>query len=146
MKRIFKLLILAAVIAAIVYFLRSRLVPAPEPPVTEPPRFRVAPHEPAHDAPEPADPVPARATDAEVEADAETDTAAEADTAATPAGSGDDLTEINGIGPVFAMRLEDHGITTFAQIAAADADGLAALVDARPDQTAHWIEEAGGRV
>ena len=32
--------------------------------------------------------------------------------------AGDDLTRIRGIGPVNARKLADHGVTSFAQIAA----------------------------
>lgn len=50
--------------------------------------------------------------------------APQAEQAATPtpvpsdAGAADDLTEINGIGPVISDQLIERGITTFAQIAA----------------------------
>lgn len=46
---------------------------------------------------------------------------------AAAATGGDDLTKIKGLGKVFAGKLNDEGITTFAQLAALDADGIAAL-------------------
>lgn len=57
----------------------------------------------------------------------------------------DDLTEINGIGPVYADRLSDEGITTFAQLAGQDAARLAQAIDVAESRVAGWIEEAGGR-
>jgi len=46
---------------------------------------------------------------------------------AAAATGGDDLTKIKGLGKVFAGKLNDEGITTFAQLAALDANGIAAL-------------------
>ena len=39
----------------------------------------------------------------------------------------DDLTRINGIGPALAAKLRDNGVTSFAQIAAWNADDIAAF-------------------
>ncbi len=59
--------------------------------------------------------------------------------AATP----DDLTAIKGIGPVFAKRLNEAGITTFAGLAAASADQLRQITNAtavaNPEE---WIAQA----
>ena len=41
--------------------------------------------------------------------------------------AGDDLTQINGIGPVISEKLYNLGYTTFAQIAALDDDGVAEI-------------------
>lgn len=55
----------------------------------------------------------------------------------------DDLTEIKGIGPTFARRLAEAGITTFAAVAAASPDYLRevtkATAVANPDE---WITQA----
>ena len=55
----------------------------------------------------------------------------------------DDLTEIKGIGPVFARRLADAGITTFAALAKSPPDYLRdvtrATSVARPED---WIAQA----
>ena len=65
--------------------------------------------------------------------------------AATPAKpvTPDDLTAIKGIGPVFAKRLNEAGITTFAGLAAASADQLQemtkATATAKPEE---WIAQA----
>lgn len=39
----------------------------------------------------------------------------------------DDLTRINGIGPALAAKLRNNGVTSFAQIAAWDAEAIAAF-------------------
>ena len=58
----------------------------------------------------------------------------------------DDLTEIKGIGPVFAERLRQAGITTFADVAKTSADQLREVTHAtsvaNPDE---WIEQAKAR-
>lgn len=55
----------------------------------------------------------------------------------------DDLTEINGIGPTFAKRLAEAGITTFAAIAASTPEYLRevthATAVANPEE---WIAQA----
>jgi predicted flap endonuclease-1-like 5' DNA nuclease len=43
---------------------------------------------------------------------------------------GDDLTALEGIGPMYAARLNDGGITTFAQLAETDEATLAAIINA----------------
>jgi len=57
----------------------------------------------------------------------------------------DDLTEINGIGPVYSQRLIDFGVTTFAALAAADAAAVAKQLNVRTDQVENWIEQATDR-
>lgn len=57
----------------------------------------------------------------------------------------DDLTLIHGIGPVYAQRLKDAGIHTFADLAAQAPDKLAEIVELREWQAAspvEWIAEA----
>ena len=44
--------------------------------------------------------------------------------------TGDDLTTLEGIGPMYAARLNDGGITTFAQLAETDEATLTALINA----------------
>ena len=56
---------------------------------------------------------------------------------AAPAAATDDLTAINGVGPAAAKKLAEAGITTFAQLAALDADGFDA-VKIKPE----WVEQA----
>lgn len=58
----------------------------------------------------------------------------------------DDLTEITGIGPVFAGRLRDAGIRTFADVSSADASRLATITGASESRVARWIEAASAQV
>lgn len=61
----------------------------------------------------------------------------------------DDLTEIKGIGPAMQNRLRALGITTFAELAAADPDQLMArLKGSQPlsrGRVRHWTEAARER-
>jgi hypothetical protein len=57
----------------------------------------------------------------------------------------DDLVSLEGIGPKVAQVLKDGGITTFAELAAADIDKVQALLNAAGLQMmnpAGWIEQA----
>ncbi len=59
--------------------------------------------------------------------------------------AGDDLTELEGIGPVYAAKLRDRGITTFADLAAADEGTLSEIISApawRKINYGEWIEQA----
>ena len=56
---------------------------------------------------------------------------------AAPAATGDDLTEITGVGPAAAKKLIEAGITTFAQLAAVDAATFDA-VKVKPE----WVAQA----
>ena len=59
--------------------------------------------------------------------------------------AGDDLTELEGIGPVYAAKLRDRGITTFADLAAADEGTLGEIISApawRKINYGEWIEQA----
>ncbi|WP_353472301.1 50S ribosomal protein L21 [Salipiger sp. H15] len=67
--------------------------------------------------------------------------AASAPKAAAPkaaaAAAGDDLTQITGVGPAAAKKLNEAGITTFAQLAAVDPESFDA-VKVKPE----WVEQA----
>lgn len=57
----------------------------------------------------------------------------------------DDLTRVNGIGPVYAARLNEAGIQTFAELAGRDADELRAIVGLKEWHAADpavWIAQA----
>lgn len=62
-----------------------------------------------------------------------------------PAGEGDDLTEIKGIGDVFAARLNSAGITTFEDLAGADPETLASQIDTQATRIQEWVEQARAR-
>jgi predicted flap endonuclease-1-like 5' DNA nuclease len=60
----------------------------------------------------------------------------------------DDLTEIKGIGPAIAERLNALGVRTFAELAAANPEELAEWIGRRPvtaDRVRDWIAEAKKR-
>ncbi|MCB1387447.1 MAG: 30S ribosomal protein S2 [Nitratireductor sp.] len=62
-----------------------------------------------------------------------------------PAGEGDDLTQIKGIGPVAKGQLNEQGITTFAQIAALSDEDVARIDANMPfsaDQISDWRGQA----
>lgn len=57
----------------------------------------------------------------------------------------DDLTKLEGIGPKVKALLKEHGITTFAQLAATDVSRLSEILDAAKLQMmdpATWPEQA----
>lgn len=60
----------------------------------------------------------------------------------------DDLTEINGIGPTFARRLNEAGITSFGQLAELAPEQARAITHAAVWQAdpADWIAEARQRM
>jgi predicted flap endonuclease-1-like 5' DNA nuclease len=58
---------------------------------------------------------------------------------------GDDLTRLEGIGPTYAAKLRERGITTFVDLAATDETTLAQIIDApawRRINYADWIAQA----
>ena len=57
----------------------------------------------------------------------------------------EDLAEVWGIGPVYRARLAEIGITTFAQLAAADPDTVVAATGVPPSRAADWIAQAAAR-
>ncbi|UWQ89494.1 50S ribosomal protein L21 [Aliisedimentitalea scapharcae] len=65
---------------------------------------------------------------------------AKAAKAAAPAAAGDDLSKLTGVGPAAVTKLNDAGITSFAQIAALSEDDIAAIeaIKIKPE----WVEQA----
>lgn len=59
--------------------------------------------------------------------------------------SDDDLTDINGIGPVFAARLRDAGITTFAGLVDAGSERIADITGAADSRVEDWLGQASAR-
>lgn len=55
------------------------------------------------------------------------------------------LTDISGIGPVYATRLASAGIHTVEQLAVADAEKVAEAADVPLARAQRWVEEAGGQ-
>lgn len=58
----------------------------------------------------------------------------------------DDLTEVNGVGPTYAERLETAGVTSFRDLAAADTADLAGRIDVPESRIADWQEQARSRL
>lgn len=59
--------------------------------------------------------------------------------------TGDDLTQIQNIGPVFAKKLKEAGITTFTQLASqtpAQLEAICQVPDWRKPDYASWIYQA----
>ena len=113
-----KLVTLAGVAAGVAWLLKDQLVPATQP-TSHPPAFRNPPP-----PPEPAA------------------TSAPADPNGEAFRLQDDLTAVNGIGPVYAKRLAGAGIKSFSDLAAADAEDLANRTDLPRDRVADWIRKA----
>lgn len=122
MKRLLKLVLAFLVVAAVIAWLRQKLVPATPMAMPEP-------------QPEPATTTPER-----VEEPEPSPPLAEEPPVA------DDLTVIKGIGPTYRSRLADQDVTSFSQLIAADTDALAAAVDASASQVESWQEEARTRL
>lgn len=121
MKKLIRILGLAAGVVAVVWLTRDRLLPTPSVSTQEPPAFRH--HEPT---PPPAATPP--------------------DKSVAPAtAAADDLTAIKGIGPVRAGHFTEAGITTFAALAAADPATIADELDVSESAAAGWVAEAASR-
>ena len=60
--------------------------------------------------------------------------------------SDDDLTEISGIGPVFAARLREAGITTFAGLVQAGSEEVAEVTGAADSRVEDWLGQASARI
>lgn len=63
------------------------------------------------------------------------------------AASNDDLTQLNGVGPAYAKKLNEAGVTSFAQVAgwkAADLDALDAEIPGikAKAETGDWVKQA----
>ena len=63
-------------------------------------------------------------------------------TAPTSTVAADDLTEVKGVGPVYAQRLVDAGITSFVMLANADVAAVAGAANVSESQAASWIGQA----
>lgn len=121
MKRFLRLLGFFSALGAIAWAMRDRFISLTVPREPEPPSFRPPP---VPHAPSKADAPPAPAT---------------ADTAA------DDLTAVDGVGPVYAARLADAGITTFAGLAALSEDELSEILGSRLSRIPEILADATRR-
>ncbi len=131
MKTLFRALGTVGLASLVIYLMRNRLLP---PPVIEPGPSPIR-GVPLQSVPDSNAPPPDAA--APEPADVETPAASTA-----PAATHDDLTEVAGIGPVYADRLRSHGIASYADLATASAEDLATATGARPATATAWIAEA----
>ena len=59
-----------------------------------------------------------------------------------PKNSGDDLSKVKGIGPVYRARLEQAGIETFSALGSASAAEIASKAEVPAEKAADWIRQA----
>ncbi|NNK90897.1 MAG: hypothetical protein HKO87_00565 [Acidimicrobiia bacterium] len=121
MKKLIRFLLFVGGIAIAVWYLKNELVPTPQSARGPAPHFRT----PDHNGPPPVATTPPSQPTTPSEP-------------STP----DDLTAVKGIGPVYAGRLRDLGIATFAALAAADPAAIADALDVSPEQVSDWIDQA----
>lgn len=95
--------------------MRERLISVAIPREPRPPAFRVPDHPPA---PPPSEPL-----------------AVADDTSGT-------ITDVSGIGPVYATRLGGHGLNTLADLADASPEQVAAAAQVGTGRAEGWIEAA----
>jgi predicted flap endonuclease-1-like 5' DNA nuclease len=125
MKKFLRFVLLAVIVAGVVWATRDRMLPKPQSPDHHPPPFR---HPPNPDAGDPT---------------------VEADTVAAPAVGtsiepmvNNDLQRIKGIGPVYSGKLEELGITTFSALIGADSSTVAAQLDVSVESVVDWKTQA----
>jgi predicted flap endonuclease-1-like 5' DNA nuclease len=124
-----KLLRLAGLIAlatAIVWLTREHLLPTPRVSHEPPPHYRSTPPPPDEEAAPPEE-------------------ATQAMREQTPRATPDDLTAIKGIGPVFAARFEEMGVTSFGELAEQDPQAVADAVGTSTQAARDWITQAQAR-
>lgn len=141
MKRLLRVVLrtlaVGAAVAAALWAVRDRLLPPPAIPETPPPRFRGEVTPPAQPAAAPRSEEPAEAGGED-----QTRDRAEGDTPVAESPTPDDLTVVDGIGPVYAARLSDAGLLGLAALAAADPEQVASAAGVSPSVAAGWIDQA----
>ena len=120
MKKLARLLGVAGGLVAILWAMRDRFVSIASPREPEPPRFRMP-------------------TDLHT---ATGDDGAQASETAPGLDSPYDLTSVKGIGPAYAQRLQQAGITTLAALAAAPPDRVAEAAQVSIERAEEWVAAA----
>lgn len=99
----------------------------------------------------PAKVAPTRLAAEPAEGPAAKEPAAESATMSPPSSAGeatpsapDDLTQVRGIGPVYASKLRNLGIATFSALESFDTEALAEDLDVPPAMVANWQNQARG--
>ena len=122
MKRLIRVLSFCAGIAALIWAMRDRFISLALPREPQPPTFRHREDHPnVPHRPHPED-------------------------SAAPGPDSDDLTAIKGIGPVYAAKLTEMGIESFAALANASSAAIADRLDTAESRTASWIDQAKTRL
>lgn len=116
-KKLARVLGVAGSIAAVLWAMRDRLVSIAAPREPEPPKFRVV-------TPPSQPPAP---TNESVE-------------------RGDDLTVVNGIGPVFAERLSEAGVNSLRGMQEAGAQRLADITGVPLSRAETWMSQLGSLI
>lgn len=111
MKRFGRILAILGGIGVTIWAMRDRFISLTVPREPEPPSFRSPPSVPTVPPASPA--------------------GTEQQPVDSKSAEPDDLTDVRGIGPVFAQRLADAGITTFAQLAATGEEELRKVLGSR---------------
>jgi predicted flap endonuclease-1-like 5' DNA nuclease len=126
MKKFLRFVMLAAIVVAVVWATRDRMLPKPQAPDHHPPPFRHPPSPAADRAP------------------AEDSPAVASTPAAAPAESdgSDDLQRVKGIGPVYAGKLGELGITTFSALIGADSSSVAEHLEVSVESVVDWKTQA----
>ncbi|WP_248897387.1 helix-hairpin-helix domain-containing protein [Haloplanus halobius] len=99
------------------------------------------------DAAEPAEAASPDAGDVETEldtadAESEGETTGEHEAQDLEGSQPESVDVIKGVGPAYARRLSEAGVDTVAELAAADAEELAADIDLSPKRVGRWIDRA----
>jgi len=92
-----------------------------------------------------AKPAAAKKTEDKAPAATTEEVAAKSAPKASKKSAGDDLTKIKGIGPVAAGQLNEHGITTYAELAALSDEAIVKIDEDLPfsaDQITDWRDQA----
>lgn len=123
MNRFVRIVGILGAVGAIIWAMRDRFISLTVPKEPEPPAFRHPSQPPAPPAQRSSALPPSAIPSADV---------------AEP----DDLTDVNGIGPVFAQRLTDAGVTSFAALAAMSADQLKETLGSRLGKVDTILDDA----
>lgn len=121
MRRFFRLLGFLSVLGAAAWAMRDRFISLTLPREPEPPSFRSPPVEAVRPTSAPST-VAGHATDGP-----------------------DDLTKVDGVGPVYASRLNEAGITTYGQLAALSEDRLSEILGSRLGKIPTILADAAQR-
>jgi len=133
-----KWLLLIGVGGLVAWWKRHSFIPAPEMETGPAPRFRTA--DPL--SPRTKDASPSTPSAAETTGNGALATAPEAAPEPSTPSSTDDLQRVNGIGPVYARRLNEAGVSNYAELVAADSAHVAEALDVATEAVDDWKTQA----